>query len=602
MKLRILTRMRLLAGFLVIAMIGAGVGLLGVLAMNSISRQTSRVIEETTAPLKRVFGLYAALLEVQISARDLLLKDGEELEATITFIDERGKFIETEAKALFDVATDNNIKLALRTFPVVWGDFKGNLPILYADARAGKGKASASFMYMLMAGPGQGSRDVMGMVVDAFMAQATRMEAKSGELARAASLQLIAFVVLGFLASIGLGLFVSTQILRPVLSAARAATNIASGKLVVEVSVRDRNRGDEVGDLVRALGAMSGDLREGFRTIGGSVTSLQSAGENLSVSLLRMRESVGRIGADIDRVRSETEEQSAGVEETAATVREMAKTIRGLEGEIDAQASAVTGSTEYVGSLVANIDEVGSAIGRLGSSFKELLAAADDGRSKLENVTGIVGGIALQSEKLGEANLTVANIASRTNLLAMNAAIEAAHAGDLGKGFAVVADEIRNLAESSAAQSKEINSDIKGIRDSIEEAVAGAEVARASFNQVQDLIHRLGELEREINAALDEQRGGSGRILSSLEGIKSGSARVLSGSHELTEGSRAIGTEMGELQDTTLGLKQAIDGISREMGEISDAAVAIDALSTKNTEAIRTVEALLARYDFGAAG
>ncbi|MEI6874232.1 MAG: methyl-accepting chemotaxis protein, partial [Spirochaetota bacterium] len=232
----------------------------------------------------------------------------------------------------------------------------------------------------------------------------------------------------------------------------------------------------------------------------------------------------------------------------------------------------------------------------LGTSFEELLSAAEDGRSKLDRVTEIVSGISLQSEKLGEANLTVSNIASRTNLLAMNAAIEAAHAGDSGKGFAVVADEIRNLAESAALQSKEISGDIKEIRNSIEEAVAGAMVARDAFASVQDFIRRLSALEREINLALEEQRTGSRQILDALGAIKAGSDRVRLGSHELKVGSQAIGTEMGELQETTLGLKNAIDLIASEMAAIGEATTVADSLSERNRDAIRAVEGLLARY------
>jgi len=600
MKPRMLTRTRLIAGFLAVALVGAGVGGLGVWSLRSITAQTTRIIEETTAPLKRVFDLYSALLEIQVKVRDLLLVTPDQVEGVIQALNEKGDFIEKESAALLAQAGNDGTKVALGAFPAVWGDFKGNLGILYDEVRAGKAKTSASFMFTMMGGPGQATRDVMGMVVGAFMNRAAAMEDEARSIASNASLILVVFVALGLLLSITLGFVVATSIAQPVLEAARAAAAIASGLLYTEISPRHRRRSDELGDLVRALEAMSNDLNRGLRTVGESVTALDSVGEDLSKSLRAVGGSMGGIAQGIELVRKETDEQSAGVEETAATVREMARTIEGLDSEIAAQSQGVSSSAASVQGLVGNIDQVSTSVEKLSENFERLLAAAEDGRSKLDKVTEIVGGIAGQSQKLGEANLTVANIASRTNLLAMNAAIEAAHAGDSGKGFAVVADEIRSLAESAALQSKEIGKDIRAIRASIEGAVGGADVARAAFASVQDLIRSLSELEQEINRTLENQRDSSRRILESLDLVQAGSERVLSGSHELRNGSQAIGVEMGELQKTTLGLKTAIDGIAIEMHAIGAETAAVDALSERNRGAVRAVEGLLSHYKLDA--
>lgn len=600
MKLRMMTRTRLLAGFLAVAIVGAGVGAFGVVGMRSMAKQTSLVIEETTAPLKRVFALYASFLQVQQKVRDLFLKEGADLETTIADIQKAGDSIQGEAKSLLDEANDDGIKASLGAFPSVWHDFSSNLGTLFDEARKGKGSADPAFMYSLVSSPEQAVRSVMDMVVDAYMSHAETMRETGAKLSATATLELVGLVVLGFLVSIGLGLFVATQISKPLVAASRLAATIAAGDLSSKMSEKDLARLDEVGDLLRALDAMVHDLNRGFGGIGSSVGSLQSVGEELSSSLDRMNAAVTTIGTDIERVRRETEEQSAGVEETAATVREMAKTIEGLDAEIASQAEGIGGSAQSVAGLVASIDDVAAAVTRLGESFGLLLSSAEDGRAKLENVTGIIGGIAAQSEKLGEANRTVSGIASRTNLLAMNAAIEAAHAGDSGKGFAVVADEIRSLAESAAAQSREINSDIAAIRRSIDEAVGGAEIAREAFSSVQKLIASLGELERGINSALESQRADSGRILDALASIRKGSDRVLAGSRELKSGSGAIGGEMGELQGTMLALKAAVDGIADEVAAIASSAQSVDSLSTANRDAISAVESLISRFQLAA--
>ncbi|MEI6876269.1 MAG: methyl-accepting chemotaxis protein, partial [Spirochaetota bacterium] len=357
MKLRILTRTRLIAGFLGVACIGAGVGGMGIWSMRSISSQATNILQETTAPLKKVFGLYAGLLEVQVQVRDLLLTDGAQLEATIKTLGDKGVFIESETAALLAIANDKATKSALGAFVAVWGDFKSNLGVLYDEARKGKGKAAAQFMFMMMSGPGQATRDAMNMVVDSYMIRATRMEATSSDLTKSATYVLLAAMILGLLVSIGLGLVVATSISRPVLLAANAASSIARGNLVVNLSDRFKSRSDELGDLTRALEAMSGDLNAGMRTLGAAVASLQTMGDELAGSLSRVHGSVSEIGQGVDKVRSETDEQSAGVEETAATVREMARTIEGLDAEIESQANDVTESSASVELLVGNIGE-----------------------------------------------------------------------------------------------------------------------------------------------------------------------------------------------------------------------------------------------------
>ena len=597
MKIRMLTRTRLLAGFLMVAIVGAGVGGLGVFAMHSMARQMEQAMAETTAPLKDVFNLYASFLRVQLEIRDLFLKDSQELEDTIAGLNKAGAAIQAQANDLLARSNDETVKSTLGAFPSVWRDFSSNLDSLYSEARKGRGKADPTFMYSLM-GPAESIvESVMGMVVDAYMGQATEMQANGKRLADTATIELIAFSALGFGISIGLGLFVATQISRPLVAASRLAASIASGNLGGgRMGRRDVSRLDEVGDLARALEVMVHDLNEGFGGIGSSVGSLRAVGGDLSESLVRMNGAVSQIGTDIERVRKETEEQSAGVEETAATVMQMARTIEGLDEEIAAQAEGITDSSKSVAGLVSSIDEVGGSVGRLGADFARLLSSADDGRAKLENVTSIVEGIAAQSERLEEANKTVSGIASRTNLLAMNAAIEAAHAGDSGKGFAVVADEIRSLAESAAEQSREINSDIASIRGAIDEAVAGAEVAREAFGSVQELISSLGQLERTINEALESQRAESSRILDGLSSIRRGSDRVLEGSKELKAGSGAIGGEMGELRETMLALKSAVDGIAQEVTAIAESARSVDDLSAANGDAISAVESLISRY------
>jgi methyl-accepting chemotaxis protein len=383
---------------------------------------------------------------------------------------------------------------------------------------------------------------------------------------------------------------------RPLRAAAASASRISSGELTTSLDLRLLARTDEFGDLARALAGMSGELGRQMLTIRGSVDELAEVGTSLQAMMGEADKAIAEVAVAVESVRGNVESQGAGVEETAATVRNMTTTIEGLDREIERQASGVSSSSSSIEQMVGNIASVGDGIVRLGARFAELVGASEEGRVKLEGVTSVVASIATQSETLREANAVVAGIAAKTNLLAMNAAIEAAHAGDSGRGFAVVADEIRGLAESAAKQSKEISRDIGGIRKSIEVAVTSSEAARKAFATVVGLLGNVESLEREINASLEEQREGSRLALEGLSSINEVTARVRAGSHELRDGSKAIGIEMGELERATTALKEAATGIARSVSALEQASRAVTGLSERNGQAIAGVEALLACY------
>jgi len=187
------------------------------------------------------------------------------------------------------------------------------------------------------------------------------------------------------------------------------------------------------------------------------------------------------------------------------------------------------------------------------------MKASGTGKVKLDGVSSVIAEIAAQSESLREANAVVSNIAARTNLLAMNAAIEAAHAGESGAGFSVVADEIRKLAESAAKQSRTIGGDIGEVQKNIGEMVGASDLLGQAFEKVSARIGETNNLVSELRSSMSEQREGSTQIFDVLESLRSVTREVKTGSDDITKETRSLVTAVDELRNSSEDIKKSMD-------------------------------------------
>ena len=190
--------------------------------------------------------------------------------------------------------------------------------------------------------------------------------------------------------------------------------------------------------------------------------------------------------------------------------------IEQLNINVTEQAAAVTESAAAIEEMVASIKAVTNALSINADKVKELQAASRVGHDGINDVVTDIRGIAKESESLLEINSVMENIASQTDLLSMNAAIEAAHAGESGRGFAVVAEEIRKLAESSSEQSKTIGLVLKTIKDSIDKITRSTETVLNRFQEIDSGIKTVAEQEGGVLNAMEEQKRGSGQILQAI--------------------------------------------------------------------------------------
>lgn len=394
-------------------------------------------------------------------------------------------------------------------------------------------------------------------------------------------------VIIGLLIQ-ALALILVNQITSPIVFVQNTIQGIAKGDadLTKRINI---NRNDEIGGLVKGFNTFVSKLHSIVSNIKNSKADLSSADIELQTSIQNTSCSITQILANIESISHQVQGQATSVEETAGAVTQIAKNIESLEKMIQNQASGVTEASAAVEQMMANINSVDSSIVKLAEEFIEIETESKSGVTKQNTVNDYVLQISNQSEMLMEANTAIENIASQTNMLAMNAAIEAAHAGDAGRGFSVVADEIRKLSETSTMQSHEIGDELVKIIQSIKEVVQVSKESEATFNSLSTRIQNTNTIVQNVKAAMQEQQEGSKQILESLHVMNDSTQEVRTASQEMSSGNRAILEEIHLLQDSALAIREAMAEMSVGAKEINQTSSTLSVTSGKMKNSIKQI-------------
>ncbi len=392
-----------------------------------------------------------------------------------------------------------------------------------------------------------------------------------------------------------LALAVILSVVRSARSVSASLREIAQGggDLTTRIAVKTR---DELGQLAGYFNDFQEALARMVREIREAAAALSDVGGELSATMEETASAAVQISANVESVRRRTVDQSAGVTESSATVERIVENLRSLNRVIERQSEAVANSSASIEEMVANVRSVTGNIERLGGEYVRLTQSAGEGKTVLDRTVQDVKGIADRSERLGDANALIASIAAQTNLLAMNAAIEAAHAGEAGRGFAVVADEIRKLAENAARQSKAISGDVREISGAIAAVVSSADESAARFSALVDKIEEIRRVEEGILAAMAEQSAGSAQVLEALNQIHEITDEVRAGAGEMREGADAVIGEMKRLLDSSVEIEHSMTEIASGAAEVSQASNLTADLTVRNRDGIGAVTERMGRF------
>jgi len=365
------------------------------------------------------------------------------------------------------------------------------------------------------------------------------------------------------------------------------------GDLTRRIKIKDTH---EIGKLAVSFNLTLDKIKNLVVGIKKQTEELTSTGNDLATNMRETATAISQITAHIKNIKERILSQSASVSETHATMEHVVENINKLDSHVEIQSSNVSTASSAIEEMVANTQSVTNTLIANVTNVQELKNASELGRGGIQAVVSDIKEIARESEGLLEINSVMENIASQTNLLSMNAAIEAAHAGESGKGFAVVAGEIRKLAENSSRQSKTISEVLKRMKSAVDKITRSTNNVLEKFEAIDKSVNVVAFQEDNIRNAMEEQQMGSKQILEGISNVNMETKKVKSGSKEMLEGAKEVIQESSNLETVTQDITDGMNEMDSGADQINVAVRHINHISDKNRENIGHLVTEVSRF------
>ncbi|RAK23467.1 methyl-accepting chemotaxis protein [Anoxybacillus vitaminiphilus] len=560
MKLTI--RKKLFAGFFAVLAILATVVAIGLYEITKVDRTYSELIEKDIERLIATKDLLNIIRKAQSSQRGYLLTGDETALRNYSIAHEE---YESLSKKLMDSYDDAKEKQLLQELNHLEEEF-----YQFSNELFGLKKQNNTDVYnrlILTTG-----REILKQVEEKAMEledyQKEKIQTSIKTTSAKAEFEKVIVLSLGIISVLVgsiISWYISRMISRPVMAIAGAAQKIASGDLTAdEIKVKNR---DEIGDLAKSFNQMSKNLRELIHQVASSAEQVAASAEELTASAEQTSKAAEQIAATMQDVAAGAEKQVQSFQETSQTAN-----------EISFGAQQIASNAQSVSSIAMDAVEKATHGGKtIDVAIKQMSSINET----VNGLAAVIKNLGERSKEIGQITDVITGIAEQTNLLALNAAIEAARAGEQGRGFAVVADEVRKLAEQSAQSAQQISRLISAIQEETNKAVQSMEAATKevvsgigvvntageSFNQIQSSINEVTSHIQEISSAIQQMAAGTEQMVQSMQQIAKVAETSAAGTQEASSVTEEQLAVMEEISSSAESLSHMAEELQALIGK-----------------------------------
>ena len=378
---------------------------------------------------------------------------------------------------------------------------------------------------------------------------------------------IIALVILSICISVIIAMRIAYSLSKPIELINRSTSKIADGDLTY---IPNYNKNDEIGKFSRNFKTAIENLKKLIFEVKDASGNTVKISERVINSATKTSDDILNISSLLSTVEVQFNSLSDSINTTSESSEIISSNINRLTKQIDDQSVAVNQTSTALEELSATINNVSGIASKNQKESQNLIDTAEEGGGRIEQTKVIVSDISKHASDMYEILEIINSIASQTNLLAMNASIEAAHAGEYGKGFAVVADEIRKLAESTSDNSNKISSLLTIITEKIKTAETASNESQESFENINEQMHRFINAFTEIASNMNEMSAGTGEITESSLNLSRITKSIEESAADTNERSISIGQILKDLKSNEKMTEEAIGKINNVTVDIKN--------------------------------